>query len=86
MSARRLWREVYRLARMTPCKEGQNLTWFRAYPRNMGMDAIQSAWTGKHGDALKNGNPSFRRMCMRNGCSREYLLFGTSFPNIRLPR
>lgn len=82
MTPRELWREVYRLARLTTASDTANLTWQRAYPYPMNCEAISAAWTGKHGDALKYGIRGRLHM-HRLGLGRDYTLHRSARP--RLP-
>lgn len=81
MAERNLWREAYRLARLTPASDSANLTWLRAYPFPLGIDAIRAAWTGKHGDALKWGIRA-RVQMHRSGLNRGYTLHRCARPSI----
>ncbi len=80
---RALWREVYRLARLTPCAENANLTWQHAYQVKVVIVAVSAAWTGHHADSLEVPM-RMRRAYHRNGVSTSYIIDKCANP--RLPR
>lgn len=78
---RALWREIYRLARLTPCSDRANLTWADTYPLRIRLTAISAAWTGHHADSLEV--PMWmRRAYHRNGVSTSYIVNKCANPSL----
>ncbi len=86
MTARNIFREAHRLARLTKRGDGiePNTSWGWAYPLRVFLVAISAGWCGKHGDPLRSG-ASYRLRMRRAGVSQTFLLFGTTCPRVRLP-